>query len=289
MRKIVKSPGSATIINAIATGCGSAFGIDLAIECEAKTQNSGITAKNDVGAPTEFMIDCAKNVFDTYGVSLDEFGIDLSTKSALPMASGLSSSSALSNAITAICSRIISEEFEQKPLNDFDIINLAIESSLKAKVTITGAFDDATASYFGGVVVTDNKYRELLVHEKMDEFDVLVYMPNYISKSGSSDVERMKVLSPLVETAFDIAKSGDYFKALNMNGLIYAATLGFNSSIAIDALSKGALASGLSGTGSAFVAVCPPDKIDDVKQVWQNYDGKIIDTKVNNNGCEFIK
>ena len=32
MKTIVRSPGSATIINAIATGFGSAFGIDLAIK-----------------------------------------------------------------------------------------------------------------------------------------------------------------------------------------------------------------------------------------------------------------
>lgn len=289
MKKTIKSPGSATIINAIATGCGSAFGIDLAIECKAKTIGSQITATNDVGAETDFMIECAKNVFKRYGVSTDEFGIDLSTKSDLPMASGLSSSSALSNGITAICSKIISEEFDLEPLNDFDIIDLAIESSLKAKVTITGAFDDATASYFGGVVVTDNTYRELIIKEKMDEFDVLIHMPDYISKSGSSDVNRMKVLAPLVETAFELAKNKDYFKALNMNGLIYAATLGFDSSIAIDALSQGALASGLSGTGSAFVAICPEDRIDDVKQSWEKYDGRIIETVVNNTGCEFIK
>lgn len=289
MKKIIKSPGSATIINAIATGRGSAFGIDLAIECKAKTQDSQITASNDVGAGTDFMVRCAENVFNEYGISAEEFGIDLSTMSDLPMASGLSSSSALSNGITAVCSKIISEEFDLKPLDDFDIINLAIESSLEAKVTITGAFDDASASYFGGVVVTDNTYRELLIKEKMDEFDVLIHMPDYISKSGSSDVERMKVLSSLVETAFNLAKNREYFKALNMNGLIYAATLGFDSSIAIDALSKGALASGLSGTGSAFVAVCPADRIDDVKQSWEKYEGRIIQTKVNNTGCELIK
>jgi shikimate kinase len=36
MKKSVRSPGSATIINAIATGFGSAFGIGLDIECDAK-------------------------------------------------------------------------------------------------------------------------------------------------------------------------------------------------------------------------------------------------------------
>lgn len=288
MKKTVKSPGSATIINAIATGSGSAFGIGLDIICKAKTRLEGITAANNVGAGTKFMEDCAKNVFDTYGISTDEFGIDLKTESTLPMASGLSSSSALSNGITAVTSRIISEEFDLKPLNDYDIINLAIESSLKAKVTITGAFDDAAASYFGGVVVTNNRYRELIVHEKMEDFPILVYMPEEISKSGSSDVGRMKLLAPLVESAFEMARNGEYFKALNLNGLIYAATLNFNSQIAIEALNAGALASGLSGTGSSFVAVCEEDKISDVKDAWSAFDGRVIETFVDNEGCSFI-
>ena len=42
MKKIVRSPGSATIINAIATGFGSAFGIGLDIRCEAKSISKGI-------------------------------------------------------------------------------------------------------------------------------------------------------------------------------------------------------------------------------------------------------
>lgn len=288
MKKVVRSPGSATIINAIATGFGSAFGIGLDIVCNAKTQSHSITCSNDVGADTSLMELCVSNVFDYYGVDADEFGLDIKTTSELPMASGLSSSSALSNAVTAISSKIISEEFNLEPLSDFDIINLAIESSLKAKVTITGAFDDATASYFGGVTVTDNGARKLLIKEPMEELPVLVYMPNFISKSGSSDVNKMKLMSPLVETAFEIAKNKDYFKALNLNGLIYAAALGFDSSIAIEALNAGALASGLSGTGSSFVAICEEDKIDDIKEAWSLLDGRVIETFSDNEGCSFI-
>lgn len=288
MKKVVRSPGSATIINAIATGFGSAFGIGLDIVCNAKTQSHSITCSNDVGADTSLMELCVSNVFDYYGVDADEFGLDIKTTSELPMASGLSSSSALSNAVTAISSKIISEEFNLEPLSDFDIINLAIESSLKAKVTITGAFDDATASYFGGVTVTDNGARKILIKEPMEELPVLVYMPNFISKSGSSDVNKMKLMAPLVETAFEIAKNKNYFKALNLNGLIYAATLGFDSSIAIEALNAGALASGLSGTGSSFVAICEEDKIDDIKEAWSLLDGRVIETFSDNEGCSFI-
>ena len=288
MKKSVRSPGSATIINAIATGFGSAFGIGLDIECVAKTVDEGIHCSNDVGADNDLMEICVRHVFNRFSINEDEFGIDLKTKSNLPMASGLSSSSASSNAVVKAVSSIVCEEYNLKPLEDLEIINMAIDASLEAGVTITGSFDDATASYFGGVVVTDNRKREFIIKEEMDEYPILVYMPNFYSKSGDSNPERMKLLAPLVETAFDFACNRDYFKALNLNGLIYSATLGFNSSIAIDALESGALASGLSGTGSTFVAVADEDSIDDIKYSWSKYDGKVIETKVDNKGCRIL-
>jgi shikimate kinase len=288
MIKKLKCPGSATIINAIATGFGSAFGIGLNIECEAKSIDAGIKCYNDVGASTDLMDLCVKKVFEKYNIDENDFGLEIKTKSTLPMASGLSSSSASSNAIVAISSKIISDEFNLNPLSDLEIINLAIDASIEAGVTITGSFDDATASYFGGVVVTDNKNREFIIKEKMDDYKILVYMPNFISKSGDSDVNRMRILAPLVEVAFDFAKNKDYFKALNLNGLIYASTLGFDSSIAIDALQAGAIASGLSGTGSSFVAVCNENNVDDVMDAWSGLEGRVLQTHVDNDGCVFL-
>ena len=288
MKQIVRSPGSATIINAIATGFGSAFGIGLDIKCEAKSTSNSITCSNDVGADNTLMELCVEKVFNHYDIDKHEFGIDLKTESSLPMASGLSSSSASSNAIVKITSSIISEEFGLRPLDDMEIINMAIDASLDAGVTITGSFDDATASYFGGVVVTDNKNRKFIIKEEMEDHPILVYMPNFYSKSGDSNPERMKLLSPLVETAFGFAKNKDYFKALNLNGLIYSATLGFDSTIAIDALEAGAIASGLSGTGSSFIAVVSDESIDDVKESWSKYEGNVIETKTDNMGCVII-
>ena len=288
MKRTVRSPGSATIINAIATGFGSAFGIGLDIRCEARPISEGIECSNDVGADTGLMDLCVQKVFDHYGIDSDEFGVSLKTESSLPMASGLSSSSASSNAIVKVTSEIIAEEFGSNPLNDLEVVNMAIDASLDAGVTITGSFDDATASYFGGVVVTDNKNRKFIIRENMEEYDILIYMPDFHSKSGDSDVERMKVLAPLVETAYEFACQRDYFKAINLNGLIYASTLGFNSEIAVDALQAGAYASGLSGTGSAFFAVVSESSIDEVEDSWDKYEGRVIRTSVDNEGCRLL-
>lgn len=300
----VRSPGSATIINAIAIGSGSAFGIDLDITAIANFSDKGINCSSDLSVDPFLMNICVKNVLNHYNIgnsskiTMDDLisnldfgnneGIEVKTKSNLPLGSGLSSSSALSNAVTMSVTALISSEFCLKPLTDMEIINLAIDSSLEAGVTITGAFDDASASFFGGVTVTNNAERKLIIQEKMEEKDILVFMPNKESLSGSSDVNRMKLLSPLVQMAYEKALEKDYYTALNLNGLLYGTTLGFNNEIAIEALSAGAIASGLSGTGSSFIAIVENKDIDSVKDAWESFEGKIIQTKVDNDGTKII-
>lgn len=302
MVKIVRSLGSATIINAIATGFGSAFGIDLAITSEAKFSKTGINCSSDLGVDPGLMNICVRKVLNHYNignnVSFDDLltnfdigtgeGIVIKTKSNLPLGSGLSSSSALSNAVVSSCASLIADTLCLNPLSDFELINLAIDASLEAKVTITGAFDDASASYFGGVTVTDNSKRKILVQDQMPENAVLIFMPEKSSLSGESDVNRMKLLSPLVEMAFEQAINKNYYKALTLNGLLYGTTLGFDNNIALEALNAGAKAAGLSGTGSSFVAIVDDEYIDDVSDAWSQFDGNVIKTKVNNEGTKFI-
>lgn len=302
MKKIVRSPGSATIVNAIATGSGSAFGINLDIVAEVRSTSYGIKCSPDLDIDTSLMELCAKNVFNHYQINFEDnkedlrsvedvIGIEISTKSDLPPASGLSSSSALSNAVTLAISELIVDEFDKKPMNDLEIVNLAIDSSLEAGVTITGAFDDATASYFGGVTVTDNINREIIIKEKMDNHKLLIYMPNIDSMTANSDVKRMKLLAPLVEMAFEKASQKEYYTALNLNGILYSNALDFDTKIAIDALSAGAIASGLSGTGSAYVAIVDNESKDNVKDIWNSYtdSGRIIETEVDNLGTSIIE
>lgn len=302
MKKIVRSPGSATIVNAIATGSGSAFGINLDIVTEVRSTSSGIKCSPDLDIDTSLMELCAKNVFNHYQINFEDnkedlrsvedvIGIEISTKSDLPPASGLSSSSALSNAVTLATSELIVDEFDKKPMDDLEIVNLAINSSLEAGVTITGAFDDATASYFGGVTVTDNINREIIIKEKMDNHKLLIYMPNIDSMTANSDVKRMKLLAPLVEMAFEKASQKEYYTALNLNGILYSNALDFDAKIAIDALSAGAIASGLSGTGSAYVAIVDNESKDNVKDIWNSYtdSGRIIETEVDNLGTSIIE
>ena len=231
MTKTVFSPGSATIINAISTGFGSAFGIGLGIEAEAKFSDVGVKCSSDIGADPHLMNLCVEQVLDHYkiGSALDfddiipslDFGngqgIEVNTKSNLPLGSGLSSSSALSNAVVMATAALVASEFCLEPLTDMEMINMGIDASLEAGVTITGAFDDASASFFGGLTITDNGNREILHQERMPDYDVLVFMPDKESLSGSSDVDRMKLVAPFVSMAFNKALDGDYLESAMMS------------------------------------------------------------------------
>ena len=275
----------------MATGFGSAFGIDLNMEITAETRSDNkITCKSDKDPNPKLMYECIDNVFKKYGLDGEiDFGLNLIAKSEIPLGSGLSSSSAISNAVTLATSSLLSEELNLKPLADETIIDLGIDASLKCGVTMTGSFDDASASYYGGLVLTDNTNRKLLVKKEFADKNILISMPNIQSLSGSVDKERIKLLSPLVETAFKKAQNGDYYNALNLNGLIYGTLLKFDNEIAIKALEAGALASGLSGSGSSTVAIVDDEKLDEVKDAWLNYsNADIIVTKTNNEGTFIV-
>ena len=302
LSKKVLSPGSATIINAISTGFGAAFGIGLAIEAEAKFSSRGVNCSSDLGVDPHLMNLCVEKVLDHYKIGSDldfddiipslDFGngqgIEVKTKSNLPLGSGLSSSSALSNAVVMATAALVAGEFYLEPMTDLEIVNYGIDASLEAGVTITGAFDDASASYFGGLTITDNANREIIHQERMPDYDILVFMPDKESLSGSSDVDRMKLVAPFVRIAYNKALDGDYLEAMTLNGLLYGNVLGFDNNIALDALQAGALASGLSGTGSSFVAIVDDSSVDDVNDAWASYEGRVIQTTVDNRGTRII-
>jgi len=281
----VRSPGSATIINAIATGKGSAFAIQRHVTAEVELIPEGVECSCDKEIDTTLMRTCAETILEKYNIKA---GLKVKTTSNLPVASGLSSSSATSNAIIMAASKLITEEFDLKPPSKWEILNLAIDASLKAGVTITGAFDDASASFYGGFTITDNLERKIIKKGPMENQKILIYMPRRKSLTAESNVKRMRILAPLVEIAFKKALEGDLHRALTLNGIIYCATLGFNPEIAVDALEAGAVAAGLSGTGPSFVAITTEEKQDNIIEAWSSHPGDIIITSVDNKGTQFI-
>ena len=272
--------GAATIVNAIALGKGAAFGVDLWTRAEINlTDEPGVIRAEIVSDPKESTLlieKTAARVLQRFGLE-KTFGVKIKTLSNIPIAKGLKSSSVAANATALATTAALG-----KTLNDLEIVKLGVEAAFDAKVTVTGAFDDACASYFGGIVITDNLSREIIKQLPLPEdLTVLFHVPPQKAYTADSNVDRLKTVKLLVEIAFDKALEGKVWEALTLNGLIYASASNLNTSIAIDALAAGAVAAGLCGKGPAVTAVVSKDKVDSVKAALQRYEGEILQAKLN--------
>lgn len=217
---------------------------------------------------------CAEKVLKHFGLE-QTYGARVQTRSKVPIAVGLSSSSAAANA--AVLATFAALGRKPKPKL---VLNLGIDAAFEAGVTITGAFDDAAASLFGSGVVTDNTKRRVLRRFRLDtKLAVLIYVPPMKFHTSRINMARIKPLQRGVEVAHDQAIRGNVFGALTLNGILYSGALGYDPTIALDALAAGALAAGLTGTGPAVVAIAKPSRVKNIKKAWRGRPGRIIATK----------
>ena len=279
--------GAATIVNAIALGKGAAFGVDLWTKAEVKLTDEPhiITGEitSDSAESTVLIEKTVSRVFRHFNVE-KRFGAKVKTWSNIPTARGLKSSSVAANAVALAAVAALGET-----LDDMEVVKLGVDAAFDANVTVTGAFDDACASYFGGAVVTDNLERKLLKRIALpDDLAVLFHVPSKKAYTADSDVNRLKTVKPLVEIAYDEAVKGNFWAALSLNGVIYSSALGFDASVALNALAAGALAAGLCGKGPAVTAVVSSDKIDQVKTVLQCHEGEVLQAHLNHDKAKVI-
>ncbi|MEM2342107.1 MAG: shikimate kinase [Candidatus Bathyarchaeia archaeon] len=272
--------GAVTIINAISCGLGAALGVDLKTEATVKiTSEPGRIEGRILSDPSESTIlieKVVRYILKRFNLE-DQYGAYVETRSNIPIARGLKSSSVAANAIALATLSAIGEE-----IDDLAVINIGVDASIEAGVTVTGAFDDACASYFGNIVITDNYERKILGRFYPEEdYAVLIWVPLEKVYTSKSDIGRMRLISGEVKALHKMVLLGDYWRAMTINGILYSVVLGYNPNIAVDALAAGAIAAGLSGKGPAVAAVVPRDKISDVHAVWEKYGGEIIKTKIN--------
>lgn len=266
--------GAISIVNAIATGKGSALGISLKVTAEVELQK-GHGLRFITGRNGDRLI---KNIIQKTipKETIESNMISIRVDSEIPIGYGLKSSSAVSNAIVLACSQIAREE----DINDNTILEVAALSSLEAKVSLTGAYDDATACYFGGFTVTDNYSRRLIRKERAPEnLYAIIILP---SSTTRGDVRKLRNLSDIFIDAFRFAESGQYWKAMKLNGVLASAALSSSYAPAMAAMEHGALSASISGNGPSIAAVGNEDAIEPIVGALSKHDGEIIVSKVNN-------
>ena len=149
---IVKAPihGAISIVNAIATGKGATLGISKKVDVEMETTNgSGIIIEIQNKPMKSRLINSVVQKIIPKN-ELSKIKLRISVNSEIPTGYGLKSSSAISTAVAMASAKL----FKPK-MNDFEILNTGVDASIETKVSLTGAYDDACACYYGGFAVTD--------------------------------------------------------------------------------------------------------------------------------------
>ncbi|MFC4550981.1 MULTISPECIES: shikimate kinase [Halorussus] len=277
------APAAGTVLNALATGKGSAFAIDAETTAEVTVDDSGeVTGEvaEDADADTALVERCVELAVAEFGDrEADAVGGRVRTESEVPMAAGLKSSSAAANA-TVMATLDALGLAGNVPRED--ACRVGVRAARETGVTVTGAFDDASASMLGGVTVTDNRADELLAREPV-EWDVLVWTPPERAYSADADVSRCERIAPVAELVADLALDARYQDAMTVNGFAFCAALGFPADLMVEALPDVRGVS-LSGTGPSFVAVGDPDALAAVETRWNEREGTTWLTTTRNDG-----
>ncbi|MFD1587305.1 shikimate kinase [Halorientalis brevis] len=275
------APAAGTVLNALATGTGSAFAIDVYTTATVDLTDDDEVTGTIAGAPdadTRLIERCVELVTERFG---DGQGGTVETESDVPMASGLKSSSAAANAtvLAALSALDATDEISRE-----DACRLGVEAARDVGVTITGAFDDASASMLGGVTVTDNTTDELLARDEPD-WDVLVWTPPERSFSADADVERCKQIAPMADLVADLALDGAYPRAMTVNGLAFCAALGFPTDPLVEAMPHAEGVS-LSGTGPSFTAIGERSDLERIEDIWSTREGTTWLTTTQTDGAQ---
>jgi shikimate kinase len=252
------SHGAITVINAIPCGIGATVGIDLLTSSEfvvSGTERS-VRIANDPGEDTNMARICVKNTFLHFGIEEPE-GWSLTVDSQIPVSRGLKSSSSACNSIVSSVTEWISKEhgkrFEGRD-GTIEMIRLGVRCAREANVTVTGSFDDACGCHLGGLVITDNGKDEIMMRADVDVKDVILLVPEMKIRKPSLDKDRFYTFASVSSEIAELAKK-DWCSALTKNGALVAKALGIDDTMSGKAVSMGALAAGMSGTGPAISIV----------------------------------
>lgn len=271
--------GAISLVNAIATGRGATLGIASKVEATVKTsEGRGIRIESENQNLSSKLIN--KVVEETVPKrQLEKNKIEIYLKSEIPTGYGLKSSSAISSVVSLACHKIFKPHF-----TDRHVLLAGVDASIKTKVSITGAFDDACACYFGGTIVTDNYERKTIRMEKTPtNLSVVIFVP---SSRRRGNVKQLRVLKDVFKRAWNFAKDGDYWNAMILNGFATSHILNSDPKIILRLVESGALGASVSGNGPAIAAIAKKDRIPHLKKVFSELEGRILSSDINNTKAE---
>ena len=282
------APGAGTVVNALATGRGSAFALDVETTASVRLIPDGGVDGEIAGTPdgdTSLIERCVETVVERFG---DGHGGRVRTTSAVPTAAGLKSSSAAANATVlatlAALDVSVGGDEEDGDIPAVEACRLGVDAAREAGVTVTGAFDDASASMLGGVTVTDNE-RDVLLDRTGFDREAVVWTPPERAYSADTDTAACERVAPMATHAVELALAGNVETAMTVNGLAFSAALDYSTAPAVEAMPHCGGVS-LSGTGPSVVAV--GDDLDRVADAWRDREGTVRQTTTRDTGARVV-
>jgi shikimate kinase len=275
--------GAFTIINGIASGMGGACGVDLRFATRVELNgNAGQIETRFLGPGANSHMDdrlvraCVHRLAaDVQGIDPAQVGARVETVSEIPASRGLKSSSAAANAV--LLAGLDAMNHEMEPL---EVVQMGVDCAIDAGVTLTGAFDDAVATMFGGAVLTDNEGRTIVSWVDVpSDLEVTFIVPDRKIQKDSLKREDFTPIHDQVREAFDLALGGDVASAITLNGRAYAPIVGVDNTPADAALAAGAWAAGMTGTGPAIAVVHTAKATEAVLAALAPFQGTIVRTR----------
>ncbi|MEM2159863.1 MAG: shikimate kinase [Candidatus Nitrosotenuis sp.] len=271
--------GAISLVNAIATWKGATLGIAAKVEAiVSASEGKGIHLELDNQNTSSRLVNKVVEL-SIPKKELEKNKIVISLKSEIPTGYGLKSSSAISSVISLACHKLFRPNY-----TDNHVLCAGIDASLATKVSMTGAYDDACACYYGGIQVTDNKARKIVRSDKIPtNLAVVVFVPKS-RKRGN--IKHLRVLDTIFDRAWNFAKNGDYWNAMTLNGYATSAVLSSDPKIISSLIENGALGASVSGNGPSIAAVVKKDNTSKIKKVFSEHDGTVMTAEINNKRAE---
>ncbi|MDD9809015.1 MAG: shikimate kinase [Thaumarchaeota archaeon] len=275
MRTRAEVYGAISIVNAIATGRGATMGVALKTTCTLDVMpGTGIQVKSGMRSLSSRLVETTVRRIVAKR-DLAKYRLRVHLESEVPSGYGLKSSSAISLAVAMACSHSL-----HPGMSDRAILLASAEASIAARVSITGAYDDACACYYGGITITDNAARRLVRRQAAPQgLAVAILIPR---SRRRGDPAALRSLRAPMREAWDLSREhGDHWNAMTLNGLAAAPVLGPEPSEIASIIEAGALGASVSGNGPAVAAVARPADLDAVCKALSSIGGRVVRTTPN--------
>lgn len=277
--------GAATIVSGIGSYRGVTFGTDMKSTAGvslSRDRKTSIVLRGDE-KDQSLVKQCIAAVRHLNTTGMD--GVHVEVESEIPPSRGMKSSSSVSLAVTGA---LLDAYHVRLPVRQ--LLRYSATASMRAGVSVTGAFDDAAACHLGGLIFADNRLMKIVRKKSVsNRYSVVFVIPDRKIRKNRLPVAELRSKSAEMLMLYRLALRSMYREAAAANTLLLCRLLGIDPAPMLDSLLEGAVLSGLSGTGPAFFAVTAKGRASMVARALGNHGRTVICglRGVSENGVDF--